>query len=208
MIEIYISAENHRCSRYGPPSANVEQDFSLAPPLNRYFHWENISTSLSADISTWKYIMNVWSYWYISTDLSKYLTSYSPPQSLAQQAGPGLKMFLYFTVTQRLDDFRHSFVKFFGHEPVSNTDRRWWQGDLTITRSSWLNCALRDNEAVYWVSIGQYKSVVVCNWWYWVSRGHLCLCKLNKVEIWTCVINALLTDWLTDRLWKIELISL
>ena len=52
------------------------------------------------------------------------LTSYSPPQSLAQQAGPGLKMFLYFTVTQRLDDFRHSFVKFFGHEPVSNTDRR------------------------------------------------------------------------------------
>ena len=35
--------------RYGPPSGNTEQDFSLAPPLN----------------------------------------SYSPPQSLAQQAGPG-----------------------------------------------------------------------------------------------------------------------
>ena len=37
--------------RYGPPSSNTEQDFSLAPPLN----------------------------------------SYSPPQSLAQQAGPGSK---------------------------------------------------------------------------------------------------------------------
>ena len=24
------------------------------------------------------------------------------------------------------------------------------------TRSSWLNCGLRDDEAVYWVSIGQH----------------------------------------------------
>ena len=29
------------------------------------------------------------------------------------------------------------------------------------TRSSWLNCALRDEEAVYWVSIGHYKAVAV-----------------------------------------------
>ena len=27
------------------------------------------------------------------------------------------------------------------------------------TRSSWLNCALRDDEAVCWVSIGHYEAV-------------------------------------------------
>ena len=31
------------------------------------------------------------------------------------------------------------------------------------TRSSWLNCALRDDEAVYWVSIGHYEVVAVGN---------------------------------------------
>ena len=31
------------------------------------------------------------------------------------------------------------------------------------TRSSWLNCALRDDEAVYWVSKGQYEAVAVGN---------------------------------------------
>ena len=29
------------------------------------------------------------------------------------------------------------------------------------TRSSWLNCASRDDEAVYWVSIGHYEAVAV-----------------------------------------------
>ena len=29
------------------------------------------------------------------------------------------------------------------------------------TRSSWFNCALRDDEAVYWVSIGQFEAVAV-----------------------------------------------
>ena len=41
------------------------------------------------------------------------------------------------------------------------------------TRSSWLNCALRGDEAVYWVSIGQQW--LVGTWWYWVSMrrwGH------------------------------------
>ena len=66
------------------------------------------------------------------------------------------------------------------------------------TRSSWLNCALRDDEAVYWVSIGHYQAVAVGNWWYWVSRGHACLYILNKVEIWTGVTDAWLTHWLTD----------
>ena len=40
---------------------------------------------------------------------------------------------------------------------------------LIKTRSSWLNCALRDHEAVYWVSKGHYEAVAVGNWWYWVS---------------------------------------
>ena len=31
------------------------------------------------------------------------------------------------------------------------------------TRSSWLNCALRDDEAVYWVSIGHYEAVAFGN---------------------------------------------
>ena len=31
------------------------------------------------------------------------------------------------------------------------------------TRSSWVNCALRDEEAVYWVSIGHYEAVAVGN---------------------------------------------
>ena len=31
---------------------------------------------------------------------------------------------------------------------------------LKLTRSSWLNCALRDDEAVYWVSIGQHWLVL------------------------------------------------
>ena len=31
------------------------------------------------------------------------------------------------------------------------------------TRSSWFNCALRDNEAVYWVIIGHYEAVEVGN---------------------------------------------
>ena len=60
------------------------------------------------------------------------------------------------------------------------------------TRSSWLNCALRDDEAVYWVSIGRYEALAVANRWFWVSRGHLCLYKLQKVEIWSGVTDALL----------------
>ena len=31
------------------------------------------------------------------------------------------------------------------------------------TRSSWLNCALRDDEGVYWVSIRHYEAVAVGN---------------------------------------------
>ena len=34
---------------------------------------------------------------------------------------------------------------------------------VSTTRSSWLNCALQDDEAVYWVSIGHYEAVAVGN---------------------------------------------
>ena len=37
------------------------------------------------------------------------------------------------------------------------------EGRREITRSSWLNCALRDDEAVYWVSVGHYEAVAVGN---------------------------------------------
>ena len=82
-------------------------------------------------------------------------------------------------------------------------------GDISVqvrwTRSSWLNYALRDDEAVYWVSIGHYEAVAVGNWWYWVSRGHLCLYILHKVEIWTGATDALRTDSLTD--WPCPLLN-
>ena len=66
-----------------------------------------------------------------------------------------------------------------------------------ITRSSWLNCALRDEEAVYWVSIGHYEAVAVGNWWYWVSREHLCLYIIYIEQsgdlVWSGVADALQT---------------
>ena len=77
----------------------------------------------------------------------------------------------------------------------------WKMQSKWKTRSSWVNCALRDEEAVYWVSVAHYEAVAVGNWWYWVSRGHLCLYILRKVEIWTGVTDASLTDSLTHN-WK------
>ena len=67
---------------------------------------------------------------------------------------------------------------------------------LCITRSSWLNCALRDDEAVYWVSIGHYESVAVDNWFYWASRGHLCLLYIERSGDLVCC-HGFLTHWLT-----------
>ena len=47
------------------------------------------------------------------------------------------------------------------------------------------------------VSIGHYEAVAVGNWWYWVSRGHLYLYILHRLEIWTGVTDGWLTDWQT-----------
>ena len=73
------------------------------------------------------------------------------------------------------------------------------------TRSSWLNCALRGDEVVYWVNIGQqwlvlsqYEAVPVGIWCDWVRRKHLCLYILRKVEIWSGVTDASQTHSLTD----------
>ena len=83
------------------------------------------------------------------------------------------------------------------------TNEKWFN-----YRSSCINCALQNDEDVYWVSIGHYEAVAVGYWWYWVSVGHLCLYILHKVEIWTGVTDALLTHSLTDwQLWKIGLLS-
>ena len=46
-----------------------------------------------------------------------------------------------------------------GNEKVSLSKKT--NGNVIGTRSSWFNCALRDNEAVYWVIIGHYEAVAV-----------------------------------------------
>ena len=49
---------------------------------------------------------------------------------------------------------------------LKNITIRWNSLKIRLnnkTRSSWLNCALRDDEAVYWVSIGHYEAVAVGN---------------------------------------------
>ena len=75
-----------------------------------------------------------------------------------------------------------------------------------ITRSSWLNCALLDDEAVYWVSIEHYEAVAVGNWWYWVSRGHLCL--FIYCTKWRSGRVSRMPDGRThSQLWKIVLLS-
>ena len=76
------------------------------------------------------------------------------------------------------------------------------KGGVEITRSSWLNRALRDDEAVYWVNIGHFEAAAVGNWWCWVSRGHLCLYILHKVEVWTGVTDALRTHFIIYILYK------
>ena len=47
-----------------------------------------------------------------------------------------------------------------GNLSLANTRQRQ---SLIKTRSSWLNYALLDDEAVYWVSIGHYEAVAVGN---------------------------------------------
>ena len=48
------------------------------------------------------------------------------------------------------------------HSMKMNT-KKMKRGDMKQTRSSWLNCALRDDEAVYCVSLGHFEAVAVGN---------------------------------------------
>ena len=59
-------------------------------------------------------------------------------------------------------------------------------------RSSWLNCVLRDDEAVYWFTVVH----ILVDWL--VSIGRECLDIMRKVEIWSVVTNASRTGSLTD----------
>ena len=47
--------------------------------------------------------------------------------------------------------------------PNTNTNINTNTKDAKETRSSWLNCALRNDEAVYWISIGHCEAVAVGN---------------------------------------------
>ena len=59
-----------------------------------------------------------------------------------------------------------------------------------LTRSNWLNCVLRGDDVVYWVSIRQQ--------WFILGSGQcrvfICLYMTKKVEIWSGVTNASQTD--------------
>ena len=46
----------------------------------------------------------------------------------------------------------------------------------------------------YWLVLGQYKLVLLDIRWYMVSKGLVCLYILEKVEIWSGVTDASLTD--------------
>ena len=122
---------------------------------------------------------------------------------LLTRTPPHFALPILTSACNRYHDIFHT--KIFSNEKI--TDRQIiifviehaWILKIMIARSSWLNCAtLRDYEAEYWVSIGHFEAVAVGNWWYWISRGHSCRYILHKVEIWTGVTDAWLTDWLTD----------
>ena len=56
------------------------------------------------------------------------------------------------------------FTFFFVYKAVTSTVGCKMIGEkLKRTRSSWFNCALRDDEAVCWVSIGHYEVLAVGN---------------------------------------------
>ena len=72
-------------------------------------------------------------------------------------------------------------------------------GQQELTRSSWLNCVLRDDEAVNWVSIGHYEAIAAGKWW----EGIYAFIHWTK---WRFGQVLPMPDWLTDRLWKIVLL--
>ena len=96
----------------------------------------------------------------------KWTTPFSVPGLLANHSGFSMKVFSIKILTkhplQNLDLTKTSkFVPNLASESRLSFD---FITSTIInisfkTRSSWLNCALRDDEAVYWVSIGHYEAV-------------------------------------------------
>ena len=75
--------------------------------------------------------------------------------------------------------------------------KRWMQFgmlNVDVTRSSWLSCALRGDEAMYWVSIwyllGCTKSVYDGTGWILMALGQYGACMpLYKVFFWQNIIH-------------------
>ena len=65
-----------------------------------------------------------------------------------------------FIISSGLDETFHEKKK--SSEVVQKNTKKLHKR-IAKTRSSWLNCALRDDEAVHWVSIGHYEAVAVGN---------------------------------------------
>ena len=65
-----------------------------------------------------------------------------------------------FKISSWLDETFHEKKK---NSEVAQKHTKTLHKRIAKTRSSWLNCALRDDEAVHWVSIGNYDAVAVGN---------------------------------------------
>ena len=54
-------------------------------------------------------------------------------------------------------------MRFHGRQETKEKQETRGIKETRETRSSWLNCALRDDEAVHWTSKGHYEAVEVGN---------------------------------------------
>ena len=73
---------------------------------------------------------------------------------------------------------------------------------LSKTRSSWLNCALRDDEAVYWVSMRRYQLVIDDTGSVEDIHAFIYCTKWRSGQVLPMPDRQ--TDW---QLWKIGLLS-
>ena len=64
---------------------------------------------------------------------------------------------------RKLVELMEGFLRMENKTKISPTHQMAAQKNISKTRSSWVNCALRDEEAVYWVSVAHYEAVSVGN---------------------------------------------